>query len=61
MNEILLFTGVAVAIYLVSDQAIRFIEDKRGETLKQRQAVFFVIFLVLALITFQLLRRLLAA
>jgi predicted PurR-regulated permease PerM len=56
--EILIFTLNAVFIYLLSDWLVRQIEQWRGEVLKQRQAVFFVIFLVLALVTFTLLRRL---
>lgn len=54
--EILAFTANAIFIYLLTDWIIRTIETKRGEPLKQRQAVFFVIILVLALISFRLLR-----
>ncbi len=56
--DILIFTLNAIVIYLVSDRIIRKIEEKRGEALKQRQVVFFVIFLTLALVTSALLRRL---
>lgn len=56
--EILIFTLNAVVIYLISDWMIRQIEQRRGEALKQRQAVFFIVFLVLALVSFTLLRRL---
>ncbi len=59
MTEIILFTLNAIVIYLVADRVIRFMEAKRGETLKYRQIVFFVIFLSLALITFQLLQAIL--
>jgi len=59
MTEILIFTLNGIVIYLVADWAVRFIEEKRGAALKQRQVVFFVIFLSLALVTFQLLRSLL--
>ena len=58
--EILIFTLCAIGIYLASDWIIRRIEEKRGEVLKQRQVVFFVVFLTLALVTFQILRRVLA-
>ena len=58
--EIVLFTLNAIVIYLVADWIVRMIEVKRGEVLKQRQIVFFVVFLVLALITFQILQNLLA-
>jgi len=57
--EILLFTLVAIVIYLVSDWIIRMIEARRSEVLKNRQVVFFAIFLVLALISFRMLRILL--
>jgi len=54
--EIVLFTLNAVVIYFVADWIVRMIETRRGVVLKQRQAVFFVIFLVLALVTFQILQ-----
>ena len=59
--EILLFTLVAIVIYLVSDWIVRMIEVRRGAALKQRQVVFFAVFLVLALISFRVLRILLTA
>ena len=58
--EIVLFTLNAIVIYLVADWIVRMIETRRGEALKQRQVVFFVVFLVLALVTFQILQNLLA-
>ena len=59
--EILLFTLVAIVIYLVADRIIRMIEAQRGAALKQRQVIFFAIFLVLALVSFRILRILLTA
>ena len=59
MSELLLFSLNAIVIYLVSDWLVRLIEKRRGQVLKQRQVVFFVIFLVLALASFQLLKSLL--
>lgn len=56
--EVLVFTLNAIVVYLFSDWLVRRIEKQRGEALKQRQVVFFVIFLALALGSFQLLRRL---
>lgn len=56
MFELFLFTLNAIVIYLVSDWLVRLIEKRRGQVLKQRQVVFFVIFLVLALASFQLLK-----
>ena len=59
MMEIVLFTLNAIVIYLLSDWIIRLIEARRGEALKNRQIVFFVIFLSLALVTFQALQTIL--
>ncbi len=61
MTEILLFTLNAIVIYLLADWILRQIEARRGEVLKQRQAVFFVIILALALVSFQALNLILAA
>lgn len=59
MSDLIIFTLNAIVIYLLSDWIVRFYEQRRGEVLKQRQVVFFVIFLVLALSSFTLLRHLL--
>lgn len=56
MKEILIFTLNAIVMYFVADWIVRMIETRRGEVLKQRQAIFFVIILVLFLVSFQLLR-----
>jgi predicted PurR-regulated permease PerM len=56
MNEILIFMLNAIVMYFVADWIVRMIEIKRGEALKQRQAVFFVIIFVLLLFSFQVLR-----
>jgi len=61
LTEILLFTLVAIVIYLVSDWIIRMIESRRGKVLRNRQVVFFAVFLVLALVSFRVLRILLTA
>lgn len=61
MSELVLFTLNAIVIYLIADRIVRLIERRRGAVLKQRQVVFFVIFLVLALVTFRLLRVLTGA
>lgn len=58
--EILIFTLNAIVVYLVSDWLVRLIERRRGAPVKQRQVLFFVIFLVLALVSFQLLNILFA-
>ena len=59
MSELFLFTLNAIVIYLVSDWLVRLIEKRRGKAIKQRQVIFFVIFLSLALISFRLLKALL--
>ncbi len=56
MTELLIFTLNAIFVYLFSDWIIRTIEEKRGAVLKQRQIVFFVVFLILVLVSFQILR-----
>jgi hypothetical protein len=59
MSELILFTLNAIVIYLVADRLVRMIERRRGGVMKQRQVVFFVIFLALALRSFRLLQMLL--
>lgn len=61
MTEILIFTLNAIVIYFLADWILRMIEAKRGAILKQRQVVFFAIILVLALISFRLLKILLTS
>jgi len=60
MMEVVVFTLNAVVIYLLADWILRRIEARKGTILKQRQVVFFVVFLSLALVSFNLLRALLA-
>lgn len=60
MMEIIVFTLNAIVIYLLADWAIRAIEKKKGAVLQHRQVIFFVVFLSLALISFNLLRTILA-
>ena len=59
--EILAFTANAIVIYLLTDWIVRAMEKKRGKALKQRQAIFFVIILALALISFRVLRLIFSA
>ena len=58
--QIIVFTLNAIVIYFLADWIVRIIETRRGKVLKQRQVIFFAIFLVLALASFQFLRKLLA-
>jgi len=59
--EILLFTLNAIIIYLLADWVIRTLEKRKGQVLKNRQVVFFAVFLALALISFNLLPMLLTS
>jgi len=59
--EILLFTGVAIALYLAADWVLQAIEIRKGSPLKNRQVIFFVIFLVMATVSFELLQRMLSS
>jgi hypothetical protein len=59
MSELILFSLNAVVVYLVSDWLVRLIEKRQGRILKNRQVVFFVIFLVLVMSTSHILRNLL--
>jgi surface polysaccharide O-acyltransferase-like enzyme len=59
MFDLIIFTLNAILIYLVSDWLVRVLERQRGQAFKQRQVIFFVIFLGLALLSFALLRQIL--
>lgn len=59
--EILLFTGVAIVLYLVADRLLVAIERRRGAALANRSVVFFFLLLGLALPTFALIRALVGA
>ena len=59
MSDLIIFTLNAIVIYLLAEWIVRVIERRRGEVLKQRQVIFFVVFLTLALASFALLRHLL--
>jgi hypothetical protein len=54
--ELVIFALNGILVYFISDWLVRRIEQKRGGVLKQRQVVFFVIFLALALTSFAFLR-----
>ena len=57
--EIILFTVVGIALYLVTGQLLAVLEKMHGDPLPQRNIVFFVIILALSLPTFSMLRTLL--
>jgi predicted PurR-regulated permease PerM len=54
--EIVAYTAVAILLYFLSDWILRMIEARMGRPLPQRSVVFFVILLVLALVSFSLIR-----
>ena len=51
MSVLILYSLNAIVVYLFSDWILRMIEKRRGEVMKQRWFVFFVIFLVLIVTT----------
>ena len=59
--EILYFTATAIALYVISDWALRRMEAMAGRRFENRSLIFFAILLVLALVTFGLIRGLTGA
>lgn len=53
--EIVYFTVVGIGLYFFSDWLLDQIERLRGRRFAQREVVFFVIILVLAVASFQLI------
>ncbi len=53
------FTLVGIGLYFFSDWILDRIETARGARFENRSVIFFVIILVLALVSFQLISRLL--
>ncbi|MEW6330145.1 MAG: hypothetical protein AB1560_01660 [Pseudomonadota bacterium] len=56
--EIIYFTLVAIGLYFASDWILDRIESARGRPFENRSVIFFVIILVLALVSFEILGRL---
>ncbi len=56
--EIILFTGVGMVLYLLTGQLLTALEKMHGEPLPQRNIIFFVIIVALALPTFAIVRTL---
>ena len=59
MAQVLLFTLVAVGLYFFADWIVRMIEQRRGEPLPNRSLVYFVVILVLAITSFEIIQRVL--
>lgn len=58
--EIILFTVVGIALYLLTAAVLGLLEKLHGDPLPQRNIVFFVIILALSLPTFSMMRVLLS-
>jgi hypothetical protein len=56
--QILLFTALAVVLYLVADRALNALELRAGRRFEHRSVVFFAILLVLAMLAFAAVQRL---
>ena len=56
--EIVLFTGVGIVLYLLTNLLLSKLESLHGERLPQRNIIFFVIIMALSLTTFSVLDRL---
>jgi hypothetical protein len=54
----LYFTAIGLGLYFFSDWLLNWIEQRRGARFEHRSMIFFAIFLVLALISFQLMQGL---
>jgi hypothetical protein len=53
--EIVYFTLVGIGLYFGSDWILDRLETRRGSRFENRSIIFFVIILVLALVSFQLI------
>ena len=53
----ILFTVLAVVLYLVADRALNALELRAGRRFEHRSLVFFVILLALAIAAFSLVRQ----
>lgn len=57
--EIIIFTVIAIALYLISSQLLVLLERFYGKPLPQRNIIFFLIIMALSLPSFSLMRNLL--
>ena len=58
MRELLLFTLVGAALYLFSDWLLNRLERARGAPFAHRSVIFFGLILGLALVSFEIIGRL---
>ncbi|MGI9415126.1 MAG: hypothetical protein ACR2PM_15735 [Hyphomicrobiales bacterium] len=54
--ELVYFTLVAIALYLLADVILLQIERYLGRSLEQRTVVFFIILLIMAVVSFNLIQ-----
>ena len=59
--QIVLFTIIALVVYVVSDGIVKAIDKNREEPLQNQTLIFFIVFFALILISFQALRYFLPA
>ena len=58
MFEIVAFTVVGITVYAISDWILQKIEEKRGRKFEEyRSIIFFALFLVLVLTSFEVINR----
>ncbi|NJN51508.1 MAG: hypothetical protein HC809_06755 [Gammaproteobacteria bacterium] len=57
--QVVLFTVVAIGLYFFTDWALRVFEQYRGEPLPNRNLVFFAIIFVTAVVSFEIIQRVL--
>ena len=55
--QIVLFTVLAVVLYLVADRLLDLVERRAGRRFEYRSVIFFAILLVLAVVVFSLVQR----
>jgi hypothetical protein len=55
--EMLLFTALAVVLYLVADRALNALEVRAGRRFEHRSLIFFAILLALAIAVFSAVQR----
>jgi len=55
--QIVLFTLLAVVLYLVADRALNALERRAGRRFDNRSVIFFAILLVLAMVSFAVVQR----
>ncbi len=56
--EMVLYTVIAVVLYLVSDRILGYLESMYGKVLPYRSVIFFVIILILAVSVFSIMESL---